>query len=75
MTRDELLTESARITDEHGRRWAGHVRLNPADSNPHGGTSDYAQHAHLVSAPPDVDDQLNGKLAALLRRYRAELGL
>lgn len=69
-----MLAEAARITEEHGRRYAGKVPLDPDDSRPHGGpdgTSDYVQHAHLVSAPPAIDDQLNRKLVALLDRYRA----
>lgn len=71
MTRDEMLAEAARITDEHGRRYAGKIPLNPTDSKPHdGGKSDYVEHAHLVSAPPEVDDLLNEQLVALLDRYR-----
>lgn len=68
-----MLAEAARITEEHGRRYAGRIPLQKADSRPHAGpngASDYVQHAHLVSAPPDVDDQLNRKLAALLDQYR-----
>lgn len=70
-----MLAEAARITDEHGRRYAGRIPLQKADSRPHGGSSgasDYVLHAHLVSAPPDIDDQLNGKLAELLDRYNGE---
>lgn len=73
MTADELLKESAKLAAEHAARWAGKVPLDPADSAPHdpdSGKSDYAEHAHLMSAPPDVDDQLNRKLAALLDYYR-----
>lgn len=68
-----MLAESARITQEHGRRYAGRVRLNPADSKPHGGKDargDYVEHAHLVSAPAAVDDELNAQLDAMLNRYR-----
>ena len=77
MTRDEMLAAAARITKEHGKRHAGRVPLKPADSRPHagpGGPSDYVEHAHLMSAPSDVDDELNRRLAALLARYRASLG-
>jgi hypothetical protein len=74
VTRDEMLAEAARITAAHSRKYAGRVRLNPADSKPHAGPkgkSDYVEHAHLVSAPVAVDDELNGRLVALLRRYHA----
>lgn len=71
-----MLAEAARITDEHGRRYAGLVPLRDADSHPHrGGHSDYVEHAHLVSASTAVDDQLNSRLDALLRRYRRSNGL
>lgn len=69
-----MLAEAARITAAHGRKYAGRVRLNPADSRPHGGKggkSDYTEHAHLVSAPTRVDDELNAALADLLKRYRS----
>lgn len=68
-----MLAEAAQITAAHSAKYAGRVKLNPADSNPHGGEggrSDYVEHAHLVSAPTAVDDELNGQLDALLRRYR-----
>jgi hypothetical protein len=77
VTPAELLAESARLTREHSLKWAGKVQLNDADSNPHdpqSGESDYVEHAHLVSAPPDVDDELNQKLADLLDRYRQSTG-
>ena len=76
MTRDEMLAEAARITKEFSRRHAGRIPLKQADSRPHagaGGKSDYVEHAHLVSAPTDVDDELNSKLANLLARYRASM--
>lgn len=71
-----MLAQAARLTEEHGIRYAGTVPLVKADSRPHGGPggkSDYAQHVHLVSAPPSVDDKLNRKLVALLDQYRKGL--
>ena len=67
MNRQQMLKEAARLHAEWSDRHADDVPARPSDSQPHDGeNSDYAEHHADRSAPPQVDDELNRRLAALI---------
>ena len=76
MIAEEMLAEAARLHAEHTDRVAERVPVDLRDSDPHNGRdSDYNEHHSDVSASPQVDDQLNRRLAALIERYQKANGL
>lgn len=75
MNAEQMLAETARLHAEHMDRVADRVSVDLSDSHPHGDRSDYNEHHADVSAPPQVDDQLNRRLAALIERYQRANGI
>ena len=72
MTRDEYLRRAAEINNKWEQRYSDRIpTAYPAGSNPTGSEpTDYPNHHAAVSAPPEFEDLLMDKLAALTKEYQ-----
>lgn len=75
MNAADMMDEASQLFNNWSDRYAGKVKLNPQDATPNAdGVTDYNEHHHTVSAPPEIDDILNRRLAALCEQRAAQVG-
>jgi hypothetical protein len=74
MNGKEFLAAVAAIHNEFLDRYADDIPLDPAYAKKTDGPSDYNEHHATVSAPPDLEDEYNARLVALIKEYQAGLG-
>jgi hypothetical protein len=72
MNRQEFLAAAAAIQKEFLDRYADDIPLDPAYVKTDG-PSDYNEHHATVSAPPELEDEYNARLVALIKEYQAGL--
>jgi hypothetical protein len=72
MNTQEFLDAAAAITHEFLDRHADDIPLDP-DYVKTDGPSDYNEHHALVSAPPELENEYNARLVALIKEYQAGL--
>lgn len=75
MNIQDTLTEIGELAFHHADKYGERVPLNPADSHPHNGASDYTTQHVFVSAPPDIDDQLNRAIVAKINQWKKANGV
>jgi hypothetical protein len=74
ITAGEMLAQAADLHYEWSDRYAEQVPVDPDGAEPNeDGESDYNEHHHTVSAPPEIDDQLNAKLFALVEQRQRDV--
>jgi hypothetical protein len=73
MNGKEFLAAVAAIHNEFLDRYADDIPLDPAYVKTDG-PSDYNEHHATVSAPPDLEDEYNARLVALIKEYQTDLG-
>jgi hypothetical protein len=72
MNRQEFLAAAAAIHKEFLDRYADDIPLDPAYVKTDG-PSDYNEHHATVSAPPELEDEYNARVVALIKEHQAGL--